>query len=447
MTVGGSKGGIYASSQDLTGYEIPILRYWQAVGSKHVTGANLFEELRLTAHPKRVDIGIGNTCGLECEQCFLGYQAGVMESNLIPLARLCQVATEFVEQLGTRVFSVTDRDALTPNRSIPFFEHLQQLRHRYPEMKIGGITNGLAIQRFASDLSRVQLNYLDISVDGLRSEHDALRGKGTFDLTLTNVRLALKQQLAERIIITPTLTRFNADSIIQLICQFIVQEGIQWFNVGPLVAVKMQEHQLGERDAVKFLDSLFVALSSLQASQPVTVFFSLGAYSAAFLPGLIESGWLIPEQVRQDSYGSCYQDIPVNEMIKITLRPEFISEFWRHTLRITADGYVVGGCELLTQSDYYRYAVGNIQQESIQVLYNRALAPGSPFHQMMLAYDFSECRNKACFRHCLGGDSLLANAVYGNYNVKDPNCTWDEFPYTAIAPNPSPHPKEVTLAS
>jgi MoaA/NifB/PqqE/SkfB family radical SAM enzyme len=429
MTLAGSKGGIYDNANCLQGLDIPIVRNWQAVGKKKLTGASLYQELLYHARPTQVEIGIGNTCGLQCQHCFLGYESGEMNGNLIPMPRLLESVTDLVENLGTRIICVTDRDALTPNRSIPFFEHLATLRKTYTDLKFGGVTNGLAIHKFADDLEAIELDYLDISIDGLKHEHDAMRGAGNFERTLANLRIALKRQLAERLIVATTLTRFNDKSIIDLIRYLVVEEGVQWIDVGPLMAVKMQEYQLRESDTVKFLSNLFEMLKSVQVSHPVTIIFEICAYCAAFIPALIESGWLVPEQIRQDRYGHLYQDIQVNDFIKITLKPELIPEYWRHNLRITADGYVVGGCEPLTQPDYDRFAVGNIKEHSMQTLYEKALASGSPFHQMMLAYDRSECRDKACFLHCLGGDSLLSKAVYDTYNRKDPNCNWDEYCY------------------
>ncbi|WP_392534740.1 radical SAM protein [Nostoc sp. C117] len=429
MSLAASKGGIYAKSSDPIGYDISIIRQWSALGHKQITGIELYQDLLPKSHPMQLELGIGNVCGLECEHCFLGYDSGATISQLIPMSALLDTVTYMVEKLGTRMIAVVDRDALTPKRSIPFFEHTAKLRKEYPDIKFGGVTNGLAIDRYANDLERIKLDYLDISMEGLGDEHDKLRGKGNFDLVLKNLRIALKKQLAEKVIVATTLHRFNHDSIIRMIHQLILEDGVQWFDIGLLMAVKMQQYQLQQRDIVEFLDSLSQSLVSVKVSQTVTILVEICAYCAAFIPSLIDSGWLIPEQIRQDKYGHLYQNVRVNDSITITLRPELIPEYWRHTLRISSDGYVVGGCEPLTQKDYTKLAVGNIQIESIQEIYRRVLLPQSPFYNSMLAYNYSECRNKACFAYCMGGDSLLAKSVYGNYNRKDPNCVWNEYKF------------------
>jgi MoaA/NifB/PqqE/SkfB family radical SAM enzyme len=434
MTLSASKGGIYEGSQDPQGSEIEIVRLWQEIGAKRLSGEALYRKLIATAKPVQVEMGIGNTCGLACKHCFLGYESGSMISPLVPLAQLFETLNQMVNQLETRLICVTDRDALTPKRSVPLFEHLAHLRQTYPALKFGGVTNGLLIPDFVDDLTRIQLDYLDISIDGDRNDHDHIRGEGKYDLVMQNLRLALANRIADRIMVATTLTRLNDTSIIRLIHQLIEREGVQWFDVGPLMAVKLQKYQLGAHDIVYFLESLAASLKPVNAQQPVTIMMELCAYCSAFLPALIESGWLDPRQIRQDRYGHLYQKIPINDSITLILRPELIPEYWRHTLRITADGYVVGGCEPLTQKNYQQDAIGNIQTEPIGQLYTKSLEIGRPFYLAMQAYDRSECRNKACFQHCLGGDALLARSTLGQYTVKDPNCNWEEYAYQRSRP-------------
>ena len=428
MSLACSKGGVYPLAGDLAGENIPIVKWWRDVGCKAITGQQLYEMLQTIAKPIQLEIGIGNTCGMDCQHCFLGYENGSMSTPLTPMPKLLETTTKMIENLGTRLICITDRDALTPKRSIPLFEHLAKLRRHDSTIKFGGVTNGLRIPEFTDDLERIQLDYLDISIDGDRHDHDQIRGQGRYDQVLSNLKTALQRHLAKRIIVATTLTRFNDDSIICMI-HHMIELGVQWFDIGPLMAVKMQNYQLRESDLVEFLESLSASLEPLRVGHPVTLLVELCAYCAAFLPSLIDCGWLKPDQIRQDQYGHLYQTIAVNADIKIVLRPELIPEYWRHALRITADGFVIGGCEPLTQANYSHFAVGNIQTESIERLYRRALEPNSPFHQSTLAYDHSICRNKPCFTHCLGGDALLAYSVYDDYNRKDPNCTWHEYFY------------------
>ncbi|NOJ28246.1 MAG: hypothetical protein DA330_09580, partial [Nitrososphaera sp.] len=190
MTLAGSKGGIYWQPSDPQGTQNLIVSKWLEVGEKKITGAALYKELLQNAKPTQVELGIGNTCGLQCKHCFLGYESGQMKAELASLTRLMDVSTELFNSLQTKIFCLTDRDALTPNRSIPMFEHLAGLRKKDPMLKFGGVTNGLFIEKYLKPLSKIRLDYLDVSLDGLKEEHDYIRGKGTFLRTLSNIRLA-----------------------------------------------------------------------------------------------------------------------------------------------------------------------------------------------------------------------------------------------------------------
>jgi MoaA/NifB/PqqE/SkfB family radical SAM enzyme len=429
MTLAASKGGSYPASADLKGFAIPVVRQWRDIGARNISSTDLYQEIIASARPLRLEIGIGNVCGQACSHCFLGYDAGPMREALVPLDVLLTAVEDCVERLGTRVVSVTDRDALTPHRSIPLFEKLAALRQRHRELKFGGVTNGLALHHYAADLQRIHLDYLDISLEGLAAEHDAVRGPGSFVRTLANLRLAIDKQVADRVIVATTLTRFNAESLIELIHELIVQESVRWIDVGPLMAVKMQPFQLEALDAALFIERLTRRLEHVVPPEPVTIFFEICSYCNAFLPALVDRGHLEPGRLRQDSYEQLYQELPINDKIKITLRPELVPEYWRHTVRISADGFMVGGCQPLTQYDYDQLAVGNIQELPVETLYRRSLEPGAPLHQTLAAYETSPCRDRSCFRHCLGGDSFLARAVYGSYQRKDPNCAWYEYAY------------------
>jgi len=400
MPIAGSKAGLYRSPDDRQGFDIPVVRQWQAIGNQQLSGTALYSELAAQAQPMQLSIGIGNTCGLTCQHCFLGYDSGAM--SLTPLTRLMGETTTLVEQLGTRMICVADRDALTPKRSIPYFEHLAGLRQHYPDLKFGGITNGMALHQYVHDLARIRLDYLDISIDGPQHEHEQVRGAGTFDRVLTNLRLALKHQVADRVLVATTLTRHNDDATIRLILQLMREEGVQWFDISPLLPVKMQPYQLHKEDIVSFLDSLTQTLKPEPVSQPVNILMEIPTYAntAGFLPSLMERGWLVPQHLRQDRYGRLYQDIVINDRITVTLRPNVIPDYWWQNLRISADGYVVGGCEALTQADYADRAMGTIQTESITEIYPKTIAPGSPFHQGILDYAQTIASQTTCCTPC-----------------------------------------------
>jgi len=428
MSVAASKGGYFPSPDDPKGFDIPTVQMWRDLGTEGTSGEDAYWTLRESASPLQIEIGIGNKCGQDCPRCFLAYGPGsTLDRDLVPLGRLIGATNEFVDDFGTRVIAVVDRDALTFGRSVPYFSNLKRKREQHPDLVFGGVTNGLFIDEFANDLEDIRLTYLDVSLDGLREEHDAQRGEGSFNRTVSNIELAIDRGLAERVLVAPTLDAHNGESIVRLVKKLAVEKEVSWFNIGPLMAVETKHRRLGPDDIPYFLERLCDRLAPISFDREVKVLFDICAYCAAFIPGLIHHGWLDPEEIRQDRYEHLYQEIDINDSVTLVLRPEMIPDYFHHTVRISADGHFIGGCELLSADDYAPKSVGNIQDEPLSKLYQRSLETGSPFHQMMQAYDQSTCKGKACYQHCLGGDSLLAQAVHSDFNVKGPNCGWDEY--------------------
>ncbi len=308
-----------------------------------------------------------------------------MHRSLTPLLTLCRATTSLVQDLGTRLICVADRDALIPQRSIPYFNHLAHLRQQYPDLKFGGITNGLSLHHYLDTLPPLHLDYLDISIDGPQPIHDALRGAGTYACVLSNLRLAHQHTLAERIIVATTLTEPYWEAAITLVPHLIQTEGVQWFTLSPLFPVKLSTAQLQPNTLPAILQHLTRTLAALQPPQAVTILVEIPTYSTALLSPLIAQGWLQPTQLRQDLYGSLYQDIPLNPRITLTLRPALIPDYWWHTLRISADGYVLGGCEFLADPHYPQQAIGNIQSEPITRIYARASPPPAPCQHRLSA--------------------------------------------------------------
>ncbi|MEM8637397.1 MAG: hypothetical protein AAGG51_01070 [Cyanobacteria bacterium P01_G01_bin.54] len=386
MPISGSNGGVYRSASDSRGSDINIVKLWQQICDNQSNNIDLYSILAPFAQPRQVEIGIGNTCGLTCQHCFLGYPSGTLHQPLTPLPTLINATTTLVKTLRTQIVCVADRDAFVPKRSIPYFIHLSTLRQHHPHLKFGGVTNGLTLHQYIPDLIPLQLNYLDISIDGLKAEHEQLRGIGTFKAVLTNLRQALQHQIATRIFVSTTLTQANLTSALELIPQLSQTEGVQWFNLSPLMAVKLQNQQLQPSYFAQFLDRLTQRLSPLRHHQLVNVLVDIPAYSMALLHSLLTAGWLTIEDLHQDSYGNLYQDVAINSTTTLTLRPELLQKDWWQRLRISADGDVLGGCEALTQGNYSQFALGNIQLEPITAIYARATQTSSPFHQMMSAY-------------------------------------------------------------
>lgn len=118
---------------------------------------------------------ITNRCNLTCSHCLFAScpdDANELDSDII-LSRAAEA-----HALGCRIFSLTGGEPLVHRRISEIIEGLLTL----PDSRIVILTNGLLLESVFQgqfwDWNRI---HLQVSVDGLASRHDQIRGSGSFD--------------------------------------------------------------------------------------------------------------------------------------------------------------------------------------------------------------------------------------------------------------------------
>jgi MoaA/NifB/PqqE/SkfB family radical SAM enzyme len=432
MTVAASKGGVFKIVNCTVGKEIPLVKKWIELGNKTTNAKEVYSYLKSIAQPVHLEMGISNDCDLNCSHCFLGYPKGKsIQNNILDLDELIFVAEKFVSELSTKTITITDREPLNSKKLIPLLYHLKKLRSNFQDFRFGLVTNGLRIREHADKLSDIKPDYLDISLDGVKEEHDRIRGSGNFTRVLKNIRIAVEKEISEKITIASTLMNFNGESIIKMICDMIENEGVQYFDITPILTLKNTE-KLHENQIINFFERINKEIEKLKPSKETFIYFELCAYCASYFPAVFGSGWLKPNEIQIDSTGRLFSEININDKITFLLRPELIPDYFWNSLRISADGYIIGGCEPLLTKNYKSYSIGNIREifneKGLNTVYRDILKEGSVFHQMILAYEKkNECMDRKCFKYCLGGDSLLSKVITNDFYRRDPGCIKQTF--------------------
>ena len=128
-----------------------------------------------------LELQITDQCNLRCRHCYIGEKP---PQNL-SVNQITEVLREFEEMQGLRVM-VTGGEPLLHSD----FDALNDL---LPDFSIRKVlfTNGLLLNK--NLLGRLNVDEIQISIDGLEEAHDALRGKGTFKKAVRSVRLAKEQ--------------------------------------------------------------------------------------------------------------------------------------------------------------------------------------------------------------------------------------------------------------
>jgi len=126
-----------------------------------------------------LELQLTSKCNLRCRHCYLG---DVSEREL-SMVQVRSVLREFEEMQGLRVL-LTGGEPLLHTR----FDEINEM---LPDLYLRKVlfTNGVLLKKDL--LNRLKVHEIQVSIDGMKSAHDALRGSGTYDLVLNTLRRTL----------------------------------------------------------------------------------------------------------------------------------------------------------------------------------------------------------------------------------------------------------------
>ena len=126
-----------------------------------------------------LELQVTSMCNLRCKHCYI--DAG--QRVEMPVERIRRVLSEFEDLQGLRVL-ITGGEPLLHTR----FDEINEMLPEFFLRKIL-FTNGVLLTD--DIIKKLKVNEIQVSVDGLESAHDALRGNGMFAQSLEAVRQAL----------------------------------------------------------------------------------------------------------------------------------------------------------------------------------------------------------------------------------------------------------------
>lgn len=125
-----------------------------------------------------LELQITDRCNLRCRHCYIGDKA----PQELSVKQIRAILKEFEEMQGLRLMITGGEPLLHSN-----FELINELLPAFFLRKIL-FTNGLLLNK--NLLRGLNVDEIQISIDGLEKGHDALRGAGTFKKAVGAVRLA-----------------------------------------------------------------------------------------------------------------------------------------------------------------------------------------------------------------------------------------------------------------
>lgn len=158
---------------------------------------------------------VTNRCNIECTHCL--FSSSIHDKDTLSL-ELMQKHIKDAYELGCRLFVLSGGEPFVREDINELLEFIFSLK----DSKVVILTNGMLLEKNLSkknfDKSRLSLQ---ISLDGLENEHDAIRGKGSFAKLAKNLKWLKNEGYTFSIstCLTP-LSIENLDEIIDLIYSF-----------------------------------------------------------------------------------------------------------------------------------------------------------------------------------------------------------------------------------
>lgn len=188
-----------------------------------------------------LELQITTACNLKCKHCYI---AG--KPVELPFDTINKVLKEFEELQGLRLLISGGEPILHSE-----FERLNSILPKFFFRRIL-FTNGILLTD--DMLERLNVEELQISIDGLEKGHDSLRGKGTFKKTMKALELALQKGFD--VSVATMIHRNNLDEFEEMETLF-KSMGVKEWNVDiPCVTGRLKENQnlqLEPQEAAEFL--------------------------------------------------------------------------------------------------------------------------------------------------------------------------------------------------
>lgn len=177
-----------------------------------------------------LELQLTSRCNLRCMHCYLGEPAPAD----LTFSHVCSVLDEFEDMQGLRVlFSGGEPMAY------PQIRRLNEALPRYMFRKVL-LTNGTLI-REANYKDWCNFDEIQISLDGLKSGHEKMRGVGTFEQTMRGIEAAKQNDLP--LSIATMVHRYNLDEFQGLSALINVLDVVEWNIDVPCAGGRLSEHR------------------------------------------------------------------------------------------------------------------------------------------------------------------------------------------------------------
>ncbi|WP_111739525.1 radical SAM/SPASM domain-containing protein [Leminorella richardii] len=339
-----------------------------------------FQPARMT-----VQWHITHACNLRCQHCYQASYTGA-KNNFAELRQTADRILSFHQRLAPAPLLITLTGG-EPFAHPNFIELLDYLVDRPEPPNLAVLTNGTLLnERRIAALRRVNPTFVQLSVDGGQSTHDAIRGEGNFDRVLAASR-QLKAQ-GVRVLWSFTAHRRNAQEFAE------VEKAAQRIGIDRLWVDRMIPCKQSQPDALGIAETqaLFADMQRIKRQREQPTFI---------------------RRIVQRLHSPPKTEVAMKRALQFlwSAGEPYRCLAGERLLTIMPDGEVLP-CRRMPVS------VGNLYQSDLDDIYQN-----SPFLQQLRAFRHPSACSQCLFKNqCRGGLRCLAWAQTGNPFSADPGC-------------------------
>ncbi len=308
-------------------------------------------------------------CNLNCSHC--GSSAGKARPDELNTKECFKLCEELAE-LGCEEVALMGGEPFLRNDWLSVAQCIKDLG-----MNVNFVSNGIILDRYIEEITRLEPQVIGISIDGMQESHDLIRGKGTWEKSVKAIELLRENEI--QITIITTVSRINFGDL-PLIKDFIFKKGINWQIQTAMPFGNFKKDKMLSKEEFYETGKFIAAMrkNNLFDDLPVVGAHCLGYYSA----NLPLSQW-----------DGCWAGIS--------------------SIGITSDGGIVGCLSMGND----RFIEGNVRNESLIDIWENPsnFAYNRKFEKSKLGPNCKDCKfGIQCKGGCNSVSYILTNKFHNN---------------------------------
>lgn len=321
-------------------------------------------KLNSLSAPLKISMNLTKKCNLRCIQCFS--DSGIIKAPELTTEDMYKLFDD-MERNGTFFICLGGGEPFTRRDLFDILEYGTNKK-----LAISIVTNGLLLNKNIIDkLNAIDLDYLWVSFEGLKENHERLRGKNTFDRTLDILEL-LKNNYKGKTALRMSINKYNIDECEGLL-RIAEKYNIDLIRFTPLLSfgrAKDEDLVINQEQYISFLKNV--------------------------------------KSLKSDSVEIVYPNMQHNKIWVGT--NGFGCHCGKEAIWVDEQGYV---SPCIFWGD--KYTIGNVKTDNYMDMWNTSLEvsniPGNSICK--------ECKN---YKTCRGGCRARSLDLCGNLNEVDPLC-------------------------